>query len=108
MMTHLPFIEAMKKPEFYPHKPAKVEFIQTHISCVFIAGDFVYKIKKPLRFDFLDFTTLDKRKFFCEEELTLNKRLAPGTYLDVVAISRTARGDITLGEGVEVIDMRCA
>jgi len=104
MMTHLPFIEAMKKPEFYPHKPAKVEFIQTHISCVFIAGDFVYKIKKPLRFDFLDFTTLDKRKFFCEEELTLNKRLAPGTYLDVVAISRTARGDITLGEGVEVID----
>ena len=103
-MTLPQFIEAMKKPEFYPHKPAEVEFIQTHISCVFIAGDFVYKIKKPLKFDFLDFTTLAQRKFFCEEELQLNKRLAPGTYLDVVAISRTAQGDVTLDEGVEIID----
>ncbi len=103
-MTLPQFIEAMKKPEFYPHKPAEVEFIQTHISCVFIAGDFVYKVKKPLKFDFLDFTTLAQRKFFCEEELQLNKRLAPGTYLDVVAISRTVQGDVTLDEGVEIID----
>lgn len=103
-MTNPPFVEAMKKADFYPHHPADVELIQTHISYVFIAGDFVYKIKKPLKFDFLDFTSLEKRKFFCEEELILNKRLAPETYLDVVAISRDDHGNITLGKGVEIID----
>ena len=103
-MTHPQLIEAMKNPDFYPHNPAEVELIQTHISYVFIAGDFVYKIKKPLKFDFLDFTTLEKRKFYCEEELRLNRRLAPDTYLDVAAISRDALGNIILGKEVEIID----
>lgn len=103
-MTHPQLIEAMKKADFYPHNPAEVELIQTHISYVFIAGDFVYKIKKPLKFDFLDFTSLEKRKLFCEEELILNRRLAPDTYLDVVAISRDDQGNITLGKGVEIIE----
>jgi aminoglycoside phosphotransferase family enzyme/predicted kinase len=103
-MTHPRLIETMKKPDFYPHHPSGVEFIQTHISYIFIAGDFVYKIKKPLKFDFLDFTTLEKRKFFCDEELILNKRLAPDTYLDVVAISKDHQGRITLGEGLEIIE----
>lgn len=103
-MTLPRFIEAMKKPDFYPHHPSDVEFIQTHISYVFIAGDIVYKVKKPVKFDFLDFTTLEKRKFFCEEELILNRRLAPATYLDVVAISRDHLGKITLGETGEIID----
>jgi hypothetical protein len=94
----------MKTPGFYPHHPAAVELIQTHISHVFIAGDFVYKVKKPLCFDFLDFTTLEKRKFFCEEEVKLNKRLAPETYLDVVAISLDSQGNPTLQNGVEIID----
>ena len=103
-MTHSQLIETMKMVNFYPHNPAEVELIKTHISYVFIAGDIVYKVKKPVSFDFLDFTSLEKRKFYCEEELRLNKRLAPDTYLDVVAISRDARGNITLGNGVEVID----
>lgn len=103
-MTLPRLIDAMKKPDFYPHHPSDVEFIQTHISYVFIAGNFVYKIKKPLKFDFLDFTTLDKRKFFCEEELILNRRLAPETYLDVVAISRDPCGKMSLGEHGDIID----
>ncbi len=103
-MTHLRLIDAMKKTDFYPHHPAEVEFIQTHISYVFIAGNFVYKVKKHLQFDFLDFTTLKKRKFYCEEELRLNKRLASDTYLDVVAISEDAQGNLTLGEEIKIID----
>lgn len=103
-MTHLRLIEAMKKADFYPHHPAEVELIQTHISYVFIAGDLVYKVKKHLRFDFLDFTTLKKRKFYCDEELRLNKRLASDTYLDVVAVSEDSLGNITLGRGVKIID----
>lgn len=103
-MTHPYLIEVMKKPDFYPHRPDKVELIQTHISYVFLAGDFVYKIKKPLKFDFLDFSTLEKRKFFCEEELTLNRRLAPDTYLDVVAIFQNMDDDITLNPGGEIIE----
>jgi aminoglycoside phosphotransferase family enzyme/predicted kinase len=103
-MTHLRLIEAMKKTDFYPHHPVEVELIQTHISYVFIAGDYVYKVKKHLQFDFLDFTTLKKRKFYCEEELRLNKRLASDTYLDVVTISEDSLGNITLGKGVKIID----
>lgn len=103
-MTHPRLIEAMKQPDFYPHHPREVDFIQTHISYIFIAGDFVYKIKKPLKFDFLDFTSLEKRKHFCEEELKLNRRLAPETYLDVVAISRNSSGHITLNKGTDIIE----
>jgi aminoglycoside phosphotransferase family enzyme/predicted kinase len=103
-MTHSQLIKTMSNAGFYPHNPAEVKLIETHISYVFIAGDFVYKVKKPLSFDFLDFSSLEKRKFYCEEELRLNRRLAPDTYLDVVAISRDAQGNITLGKGVEVID----
>jgi aminoglycoside phosphotransferase family enzyme/predicted kinase len=103
-MTHLRLIDAMKKSDFYPHHPAEVELIQTHISYVFIAGDFVYKVKKHLHFDFLDFTTLKKRKFYCEEELRLNKRLASDTYLDVVSISEDPQGNLSIGKGVKIID----
>jgi hypothetical protein len=103
-MIHHQLIETMRKVDFYPNNPATVEFIQTHISYIFIAGDIVYKVKKPLKFDFLDFTSLEKRKFYCEEELRLNKRLAADTYLDITAISRDSQGNITLGRGVEIVD----
>ncbi|MRR18522.1 MAG: hypothetical protein EG826_18935, partial [Deltaproteobacteria bacterium] len=76
---------AMARPDFYPHRPPTVHVLQTHISYIFIAGDYVYKVKKPVNFGFLDFTTLAARKFYCEEELRLNRRLAPSIYLDVVA-----------------------
>jgi uncharacterized protein len=103
-MLHPQLIETMKNADFYPHHPAEVELLQTHISYVFIAGDIVFKVKKPLKFDFLDFTSLEKRKFYCEEELRLNKRLAPDTYLDVAAISLDSQGNLTLGKGEEIIE----
>jgi aminoglycoside phosphotransferase family enzyme/predicted kinase len=88
--------EAMLRPEFYPDRPGRVELRQTHISYVFLAGIYVYKVKKPIRLPFLDYSTLAKRHHFCREELRLNCRLAPKTYLDVVAIRR-ADGGYLLG-----------
>ena len=98
-MLHSSIIESMTRPDFYPHHPETVELVQTHISYVFIAGDYVYKVKKPVNFGFLDFTTLEKRKFYCEEELRLNKRLAPSIYLDVVPIVQDDPGIICLPGG---------
>ena len=68
--SNLPsFIRALLRPEIYPHSAADVRLVQTHISFVLIAGDFVYKFKKPVDFGFLDFSTLDKRQHCCEQEL---------------------------------------
>ena len=69
-----------------PHPAAAVERIETHISHVLLAGDYAYKIKKPVNLGFLDFTTLAARRFYCQEELRLNRRLAPQLYLELVAI----------------------
>jgi hypothetical protein len=80
------FIQAMMCAEFYPHSPETVDLRQTHISYVLLAGDCVYKVKKPVRFVFLDYSTLEKRRHFCHEEIRLNRRLAPAVYLDVVAV----------------------
>ncbi len=73
--------------------------IETHISSVLLSGDSAYKIKKPLDLGFLDFSTLDKRKHFCEEELRLNRRLAPSLYLGVVAITGTPEAPALDGDG---------
>ncbi len=81
-----PLIQAMLDPGQYRHPAHKIQLIQTHISYVILAGDFVYKIKKPLNFGFLDFSTLDKRKYYCDEELQLNRRLCPTIYQEVLAI----------------------
>src|SRR3989304_4391126 len=82
-----PHIAALLSPDAYPHRVHSVELIQTHISYVFLAGDFVYKVKKPVDLGFLDFSTLEKRRHFCQEEVRLNRRLCAGTYLDVVPIA---------------------
>lgn len=96
MPGHPPVVAAMLEAGFYPHRPPRVELVQTHISYVFLAGDQVYKLKKPVRFAFLDFSTLERRRHFCHEEVRLNRRLAPDVYRGVVAICR--RGDsYTLG-----------
>lgn len=79
-------IKALQNPEIYPEQAPKVELVQTHISVVLLVGDKVYKIKKPVDFGFLDFTTLEKRKYFCEQEVVLNRRLCPEIYLGVVEI----------------------
>lgn len=84
------FIQAMLQPEFYDHPVQTCQLIETHISWVILTGDFVYKIKKPVDFGFLDFSTLEKRKYYCEEELRLNRRLAPDVYLDVIPLSGNA------------------
>lgn len=79
-------IAFLKNPGSYPHNPGQVEHIQTHISHVFIAPPFVYKFKKPVNFDFLDFSTPEKRKYFCEREVELNRRLCEGLYLGVTQV----------------------
>ena len=79
-------IDALSDPSVYPQPVDKIHVIQTHISVIFIAGDFVYKIKKPLNLGFLDYTTLEKRRFFCQQEVTLNSRFSQGIYLGVVDI----------------------
>jgi uncharacterized protein len=90
-------IAALSEPDAYPQPVDRVEVRQTHISVVFLAGEFVYKIKKPVNLGFLDFSTLEKRRHFCEEEVRLNRRLAPEVYLGVVAVTR--RGESFVVEG---------
>jgi aminoglycoside phosphotransferase family enzyme len=80
--------KALLQPEIYPDRPPRVRLMETHISLLFLTGNHVYKIKKPVNFGFLDFTSLEKRKFFCEEEVKLNRRLSPGIYLGVVRITK--------------------
>jgi aminoglycoside phosphotransferase family enzyme/predicted kinase len=76
-------VDALRAPGYFSH-PAKLE--ETHISWVLLTGRDAYKIKKSVELGFLDFSTLEARRLFCNEELRLNRRLAPGLYLDVVAI----------------------
>lgn len=79
---------ALLDPKIYPDHPRAVRFIETHISLLFLTGNHVYKVKKPVDFGFLDFTSLEKRKIFCEEEVRLNRRLSPDIYLGIVKITR--------------------
>jgi aminoglycoside phosphotransferase family enzyme len=81
-------IEAMMKSDTYEEEPGKIEFKQTHISYIFLTREFVYKIKKSVNFGFLDFSTLKKRRYYCEKELTLNQRLCGDMYLEVVPINK--------------------
>ncbi|MGD0822072.1 MAG: phosphotransferase [Desulfomonilia bacterium] len=96
-------IEFLQDPGAYPEKPEKISLIQTHISWVFIGDENVYKLKKPVDFGFLDFTTLDKRKFYTEEELRLNKRFSPDVYLAVVPISG-AGSTFTIGDSSNIVE----
>jgi aminoglycoside phosphotransferase family enzyme/predicted kinase len=82
-------IAFLESPQSYPHSPAGVRSLQTHISGVFVASPFVFKVKKPVNLGFLDFSTLEKRLHFCQRELELNRRLCPEVYLGVVPIYRT-------------------
>ncbi len=79
-------------PACYPNRPGSVEIVQTHISIVSIAGELVYKFKKPVRLPFLDFSTIELRRHYCREEVRLNRRLCPDVYLGTTALARTADG----------------
>ncbi|NJK28425.1 MAG: hypothetical protein HC925_08115 [Coleofasciculaceae cyanobacterium SM2_3_26] len=85
-----PFIHQMLQPGFYPHPVREpVRLLQTHVSYVLLTGDYAYKLKKSVNFGFLDYSTLDKRRHFCEEEVRLNQRGAAAWYLGVVPITET-------------------
>ncbi|MBV9387178.1 MAG: AAA family ATPase [Chroococcidiopsidaceae cyanobacterium CP_BM_ER_R8_30] len=88
-MALSPLIQQMLQSGFYPHPVSEpIQLIQTHISYVLLTGDYVYKLKKPVNFGFLDFSTLDKRHHFCHEELRLNQRGATELYLEVLPITQ--------------------
>ncbi|MBL8848541.1 MAG: AAA family ATPase [Planctomycetaceae bacterium] len=92
-------IEALRSPAAYRHAVTAVTVAETHISWVLLTGEFAYKIKKPVRLQFLDFSTLEQRHFFCVEELRLNRRTASELYLDVVTIAGTRERPIIEGAG---------
>lgn len=96
-------IEMLLTERAYPHAVRDLRLIETHISWVILTGDYVYKIKKPVSMGFLDFSTLAKRQHFCDEEVSLNRRLAPQLYIGVAAITMSDEGPVIGGEG-EVIE----
>jgi uncharacterized protein len=97
-------VAALEDPRSYPDRPAKVEHVQTHISHVFLAGPYAYKLKKAVRFPFLDFSTAERRRHFCAEEVRLNRRLCPSVYLDVLPVARMPGGRLELGGAGEAAD----
>ena len=98
-----PYIRYLLKAGSYPHAVEAIDLIQTHISYVILAGGFVYKWKKPVNFGFLDFSTLEKRKYCCEQELVLNRRLCPEIYLGLVSVNDND-GALSLGGSGEAVD----
>ncbi|HTM10093.1 MAG TPA: AAA family ATPase [Verrucomicrobiae bacterium] len=85
-------VQAMLDPAFYPRRPSTVNYRETHISHLFFAGDLVYKVKKDVRYSFVDYSNLERRLFFLQEELRLNRRLAPSVYLGILPISHDDYG----------------
>ena len=101
--TGLSLIKALSKAKAYQHEVSSISVIETHISWILLTGSYAYKIKKPLKLGFLDFSTLEQRRYFCLEELRLNKRLAADLYLAVVPITGTLDDAKIEGTG-EVLD----
>ena len=93
------YIQYLQQETSYPHPAADVSLVQTHISFVLLAGDYVYKWKKPVDFGFLDFSTLEKRKYYCEQELQLNRRLCPDLYEELVSIHKDGDSFCLNGSG---------
>ncbi len=84
-------------PAAYPHPCGSIEVVETHISWVLLTGEFAYKLKKPVQFPFVDFSTLERREHFCREELRCNRQFAPSLYLDVVKVVRAGEGSMRMG-----------
>jgi len=102
-MARININQALLNPQAYLHKPQNIELVQTQMSFIFLTGDFVYKVKKEVNLGYLDYTTLEKRRFFCHQELDLNRRLCPDVYLAVVPIV-DEKGDLRIegqGEAIE-------
>ena len=92
-------IQSLRDPALYDHEVGEFTVIETHISWVLLTGPYAYKIKKPVNLGFLDFSTLEKRRFYCHEELRLNQRLAPRHYVDVITIAGTPQKPTLTGTG---------
>jgi aminoglycoside phosphotransferase family enzyme len=101
LATKLRFLSA---PSSYPDAPARVDVVETHMSYVFLAGNRVYKLKKPVKFLYLDFSTLEARERNCREEVRLNRRLAPHIYLGVLPLALAEHGRLAIDEEGEVVD----
>lgn len=98
-------VAALQSPDAYPHPvEGEIRVIRTHSAAVILAGDRVYKVKKPVDLGFLDFTQPEHRRFICQEEVRLNRALAPGVYIGVVPIRRNSAGRITLLDEGETIE----
>ncbi|MFC1919117.1 phosphotransferase [Chloroflexota bacterium] len=103
-MSQLPeMVQLLLDPKAYPDNPGKVEIMQTQMSFVFLAGDYVYKVKKPVNLGYLDYTTLEKRHFYCQREVELNQRLCPNAYLGTVPLTRD-KGNISVAGRGKVIE----
>ena len=96
-------LQALQDPGLYEHAVREIRVLETHISWVILTGDYAYKLKKSVNFGFLDFSTLDKRHFYCSEELRLNRRFAPELYLDVIRITGSIEQPSLNGAG-EVLE----
>lgn len=96
-------VEFLSRPSAYPEPVGEVSRRETHMSWVFLAGDKVFKLKKPVRLAYLDFSALARREVMCRAELRLNRRLAPDVYLDVVPLVQSAQG-LSIGGPGEVVD----
>ena len=103
--TSQEIIDFFNDPRSYDHAVERVEHHQTHISHLFFAGDYVYKVKKPLDLGFLDFTTLAKRRAAAVAELQLNRRISPDIYLDIVAVHRADDGSLNFNAPTHVIEV---
>jgi aminoglycoside phosphotransferase family enzyme/predicted kinase len=104
MSSQLPEIaQALLNPEIYPDRTTRVKVMQTQMSFIFLTGQYVYKVKKAVDLGYLDYTTLEKRRFFCEQEVALNRRLCPEAYLGVIPITRNKSGIALAGAG-EVVE----
>ena len=102
-MNQKQIIDAFLDPDLYDHFVEQVEMVETHISWIFLTGSFAYKIKKPVDYGFLNFSTLEQREFYCHQELKLNRRFAPQIYLAVIAVTQSNNKIALAGEG-EIID----
>ncbi|MCX6179407.1 MAG: AAA family ATPase [Chlorobiales bacterium] len=98
-----PLAVALSHPEAYPHSTGTIEVVETHISWIFLTESYAYKVKKPLNLGFLDFSTLEKRQYYCHEELRLNRRLCPEIYLSIVPVVKSANSFCFESDG-EIID----
>lgn len=104
MITLAEKVRFLSDPAAYPRATATVEAKETHMSWVFLAKDRVYKLKKPVKYPFLDFSTLTRRRFFCEEELRLNRRLAGETYRTIVPLRLGRTGRLSLDGHGRIVD----